>query len=141
MSQITWPKNLSPTGTISFKLNPIENGKDKLYLIDFGTEQAKNRITLTVVKNVNGTKDLMLELFNNSGQTLETQMAFPGFQIGVAFDVELVWSTEKNKIAVFIDNEQFLLLEDAKIIFDDFGSIIHYGEDIIGQNKTEMTAE
>src|SRR3989344_9365552 len=140
MSQVTLPQNLSSTGTISFKLTPIENGKDKLYLIDLGTESEKHRITLTVVKNDTGLKFLKLELFNNKGEPLETHKSFPSFQIGLAFDVELVWSTEKNKIAVFINDEVFLILEDEKVVFDDFGNVIHYGEDIAGQNRTEMTA-
>ena len=140
MPQVTLPQNLSSTGTISFKLTPIENGKPRLYLIDFG-EQTKNRITLTVVKNDNGSRDLTLELLNNNGEPLETHKTFPSFQIGLAFDIELVWSTEKNKIAVFINDEMFLILTDNKVVFDDFGNVIHYGEDITGQNKTEMTAE
>jgi len=141
MSKITLQKDLYPEGTISFKLTPIENGKDRLFLIDIGTGGEENRITLVISKNTDGTRDLLLELCNNEGECLNESRLFQDFQLGLAFNVELVWSTNKKKIAVFLDNESFLEIEDEKIKFNNLGNTIHYGEDINGENQTEMTAE
>lgn len=139
MSTINLGKNLKAEGTISFKLTPIENGKEKLYLIDVGQKE-KDRITLSVIKNGEGERLLLLYICNEDGECLEESEVFPEFKLGSAFDVELVWSSEIKKVAVFVNNAQKLEIVDDKIKFSDLGKEIHYGEDIMGENKSEMMA-
>ena len=138
MAQLNLSKTLGAEGTISFRLNPVVNSTDRLYLLDFGEEQNKNRITLVVIKNSSQTRHLSLEIFNDNSKKLEKSEPFPDFKIGLAFDVELVWSTAQNKIAVFVNDNQFIELSDKDVKFSNLGNIIHYGEDIAGQNKTEI---
>ena len=140
MSQITQQSALMSEGTITFKLNPIENGKDRLYLIDVGLAETKNRITLSVVKK-DDKRLLSLEIYNKEGEFLETSESFTDFKIGNAFDVELVWSTGHNKVAVFVDNKQFLEMGNDKISFDGLGKTVYFGEDITGENKTQINVE
>ncbi|MFC1623639.1 hypothetical protein ACFL05_00790 [Patescibacteria group bacterium] len=141
MPKINTNKNLGSEGTISFKLMPIENDKEKLYLIDVGLQKNKDRITLIVVKNASGGKDLMLKICNKNSECLGEVISFPEFQVGSAFDVDVVWSSVRNIVAVFVNDESRLIIKDDKVIFENLGNEIHYGEDILGGNKSEMTAE
>lgn len=134
-------KPLGPEGTISFKLTPIQNNKDRLYLIDIGADRKRDRITLVVTKNEGNPRTLLLEVYSFDSIFLNKSEAFSEFQIGSSIDIELVWSTNKHKVAVFVNNKQFLEIESPKIQFNNMGNIIYYGEDIEGKNKTEMTAE
>lgn len=140
MATLELEKDLESEGTISFRLTPIENGKQKLYLVDVGHAD-KDRITLSVTKNERGERQLLLAICNDEGSCLEKAEDFPEFKLGSAFDIELVWNSELNKIAVFLDNEQKLELVDSEISINNLGTEIHYGEDIMGNNKSEMVAD
>ena len=137
MSKITQSQSLGAEGTILFRLTPIENNTDRLYLIDVGEESKRNRITLVTTKKTEG-RNLVLEIYNDDGEFLNAEKDFPGFQLGAAFDVELVWSTQENKIAVFVNEELFIQLEEEKVKFGSLSKEIHFGEDIFGNNKTEV---
>lgn len=141
MPKINYEKKLGTEGTISFKLTPIENDKEELYLIDVGSQVDRDRITLVVIKNAEGGKDLMLKICNNNSECLDKVIKFPEFQVGSAFDVEVVWSSTQNIIVVFINDESRLIIENTEVVFGDLGKEIHYGEDIFGNHKSEMTAE
>ncbi len=141
MPKIPQPKPLGQEGTISFKLTPTQNSKDRLYLIDIGAESQKDRITLVAIKNQEEPRQLALEIYNTEGNFLNTSKVFPDFKIGSSFGIELVWSTAKHKVAVFVATKLFLSIDDTRIKFSNLGNAISYGEDIKGDNRTEMTAE
>lgn len=137
-------QQLGPEGTINFILTPMKNGTSRLFLIDIGTEEARNRISLLVTKEnaTADTRSLALEVYNDDGVLLPRQVApFPRFQLSAAYDVELVWSTQAKGVAVFIDDQRLLEISDPRVRFTNLGQEIHFGEDIQGQNQTEMLAE
>lgn len=138
----TFPQTLNSEGTLSFKLTPTENGRKELYLIDFGEEIDKNRITLKVLKTEEDNRMLSLEIFNDAGIFLIDSKDFNSkFKLGCQYDVAIEWSSEYNQIAVFIDNDKFLEINNSDVKLDNLGNKIHYGEDISGNNKSEMRIE
>lgn len=142
MPQINTLQPLGAEGAIKFKLTPIKNGTNRLYLIDVGLEARKNRITLLITKDASGSRSLALELFNSAGVFLTESKAFPAFQLGTAFNVELEWSSGKHTVAVYIgdSDDEFLKIENKDVVFEGLGSVVHSGEDIGGDNKTEIIA-
>ena len=95
---------------------------------------------MVVTKDSTGNRFLQLEIINSLGVPAQWSIPFPDFKIGLSFDVELVWSSGRNIIAVFIgDSKDPIILEkDSRIQFENLGSIIHYGEDINGDGQTQM---
>ncbi|MFA6077363.1 MAG: hypothetical protein WC735_04810, partial [Candidatus Paceibacterota bacterium] len=110
-----------------------------MYLLAIGSA-TKDQITLVVTKDSTGNRSLQLEIINTSGVPAQWSTPFPDFKIGMSFDVELVWSSERNLIAVFIGNNEdpIMIQKDPKIQFVNLGNTVHYGEDINGDGQTEM---
>ena len=142
MTKLTLPQQLDAEGTLSFKLKPTENGVEKFYLIDFGESEERNRITLSIVKNGGTSRSLLLEIYNKEGvkESDTTPFAYAEV-INLSFEIDLAWSSKDERIAVYVNDEQYINMKKPSIKFGLLGKDIHYGEDINGGNERGVEVE
>lgn len=125
-------QKLGNEGTIAFVFEPSQIGNEITYLVDFGENPAKNRISL-FLSYENGAVIVNLRAINKVGDVISGSKELIPFLLATKYSFIFTWSSLEKRIVFYLNGKEYFSLQNENLEFDDLGKIVFFGQDMEGK--------